>query len=223
MNVPWPRGPLEAVLFDLDGTLLDSVELIRASWRHCLEAHGLSVEPGRLAAGMGRPLLTQMRELVGDEARARRMVDTYRAWNHEHHDRYVRAFPGVVEALAGLERAGLELAVVTSKGREGALRGLDSLGLGRLASRLVSADDVTRHKPEPDPVLAGLELVGRAAGRAVYVGDAPVDLRAGRAAGTGVVAVTWGAFERGPLEAEGPDLVLERPAELLGLAQADLL
>jgi len=206
-----------AVLFDLDGTLLDSIELIRLSWLHCLEQHGRShIDVASLLSGMGTPLLTQMRAIAESEEEALEMIRTYRRWNDANHDLHVRAYPGVVEAIEELEARGSRVAVVTSKGRSSAERALRWLGLERLLPLLVSADDVALHKPDPTPVLHGLELLGVVADRAssIYVGDAPVDLLAGRAAGVLVAAVTWGAFPAEALEEHGPDWLLTSPAQL---------
>ena len=80
---------------------------------------------------------------------------------------------------------------------------------------VITSEDTERHKPEPDPVLAALARLGRPPEGACYVGDAPFDLRAGRAAGVATIGVTWGFFTREALEAEDPDLIVDTPAELL--------
>src|SRR4051812_5596390 len=114
------RPPLETYLFDLDGTLIDSVELILSTFRHTMVTHRGSAPPQEVwLKGLGTPLLTQLREFTEDQAEIDAMVATYRAYNQEHHDAMVRRYPGLYEAVAGLKAAGHKLGVVTSKMRAG--------------------------------------------------------------------------------------------------------
>ena len=199
-----------AVLFDLDGTLIDSIELIRRSFRHMLFEHGFDGNDDSLwRRGIGRPLDVQLAELARDPADVGAMVATYRAYNNAHHDELVTAFPGVRESLETLRAAGQRLGIVTSKARTGALRGLAHTGLANYFDVIVAANDVVRPKPASDPVLAALATLDVAPERATTVGDALPDLQAGRAAGTRTVAVLWGACDRATLETVSPDLVLE--------------
>lgn len=210
------------VLFDLDGTLIDSVELIRSSYCHMFETH-FGRPPGAddWLAGLGRPLLHQLEALTSDAAQVEAMRRTYRAYSDRHHHELLRPYPGMLEAVRALAAAGARLGVVTSKLRAGALRGLADCGFeDGLFEVLIGADDVTRHKPLPDPVLAALERLGAAVADAVFVGDSPHDIAAGRAAGTATAAVLWGPFPRAWLAAAEPDRWLATPAELSGLLAA---
>lgn len=202
-----PTVPLEAVLFDFDGTLVDTTELIYQSLRH---AHGTVVggeEPARevLLANVGQPLPQQMR-VFGDE-HVERLLQTYRSYNEEHHEALIREFPGVEGSLARLKHAGLKLAVVTSKRRPSVEMALDSFpGLRGVTDVFVTMEDTTEHKPHPAPLLKGLELMGNIPPeRAAYVGDAPFDVTAARAAGTRAVAVSWGAHAESVLAKAAPD------------------
>jgi len=210
---------LEAVLFDLDGTLLDSMELIRRSYWHALLVHRRS-EPRReeWLEGIGRPLRWQFARIARDAAEVEAMLATYRAYNLAHHDASVAAFPGAVEAVRALAARGLKLGVVTSKLRHGALRGLARGGFDGLFGALVAADDVEQHKPHPAPVAKALRELGVAAERALMVGDSPHDLAAGRAAGTRTAAVAWGPFPEAELRATRPDLWLDEPGAIARLA-----
>jgi len=146
-------------------------------------------------------------------------VATYREYNLAHHDRLVTAYPGVVEAVRAVRQAGLRTGLVTSKTREGALRGLRRIGLVDAIEVVIGADDVREHKPHPEPVLRALDELGAPARGAVYVGDSVHDMRSGRAAGTATAAVLWGPFGREDLEETAPDHWLARPAELLTLLE----
>jgi len=209
---------LDTVLFDLDGTLLDSMELIRRSYWHTLREHrGAEPVQESWLEGIGRPLRWQFERHARDPAEVEAMIATYRAYNRTHHDASVAAFPGVAEALRALTARGLKLGIVTSKLRAGALRGLECAGLVGLFGVIVGADDVDEHKPHPAPVRAALAALGAEASRALMVGDSPHDLAAGRAAGTRTAAVAWGPFPREALLACAPDHWLEHPAEIARL------
>ncbi|MDT8435593.1 MAG: HAD-IA family hydrolase [Gemmatimonadota bacterium] len=214
-------GGLRTVVFDLDGTLIDSEALILASYRHALRTHRGEAPPDELwRRTIGRPLALAMREFARSDAESEAMVRTYTEHNLAAHDRFVRPFPGIREALAGLRSAGRRLAIATSKRAPATRMGLSVCGIPEeWFAAVVTADDVTRFKPEPEPVLAALARAGETEpGRAVYVGDSVHDMRAGRAAGVRTVAVTWGPNGRDVLEPEGPDRILSSPAELLSLS-----
>lgn len=206
-------------LFDLDGTLIDSIGLIMASFRHTMRTHLGSVpDETRWRAGFGTPLRGQLRAFARDDEEAARMVDTYRAYTDAHHDRLLAAYAGIDRGLAALERAGVRLAVVTSKTHALARRGLDRCGLNRYFDVLVGFDDVAEHKPHPAPVLAALERLGARPSEALFVGDSPHDIRAGRAAGVRTAAVLWGPFSRHELAREAPHYWLAGPESIADLA-----
>ncbi len=206
---------IDICLFDLDGTLIDSTELILESYRHTLLEHHGTVPPDEVwLAGLGTPLRAQFRVATDDLAEIERMVETYREFNFAHHDRMVRPFPGIPAAVSTLKAGGMTLGVVTSKARTGLHRGLSVCGLEHLFDVLISVDDVTRYKPDPEPVLKALESLNSDARRAVFVGDSPHDMAAGRAAGVLTAAALWGPFNRGHLEAYSPDYWLNSPAEI---------
>ena len=213
------RPPLSAFLFDLDGTLIDSIELILRSYRHTMRTHRRH-EPGDEVwmSGLGTPLWVQFRQFTKDPAEIDAMVATYREYNLAHHDEMVRPYAGVVDAVRSLERRGGSLALVTSKLRSGALRGLRLAGLEDAFGVVVGADDVTHPKPHPEPVLTALERLGARAQDAVFIGDSRHDIECGRAAGVKTAAVLWGPFDRSHLADLEPDYWLERPVDLSLLA-----
>lgn len=204
-------------LFDLDGTLLDSVELILASYRHTALVHtGSAPDDAVWLAGLGTPLRTQLRHLSADPAEIAAMVETYREHNLTNHDAMVRPYDGIVEVVRALA-ARAELGLVTSKLRDGALRGLHRAGLEDAFDVVVGADDVSLHKPDPAPVLAALERLGAERSTAVFIGDSPHDMAAGRAAGVHTAAALWGPFSRDALEPHHPDFWLTTPADIARL------
>ncbi len=219
MRAPGQRQ-WRAILFDLDGTLADTVELILSCYRHTMRTHlGEELPDDRWLARLGTPLREQLRHFARDPDEAARMLETYVSFQSGLHDEAVHPYPGAVETVEALGANGTELAVVTSKHRGIAERTLERCGLAGYFEVLVGADDVTRGKPDPEPVLLALERLGLA-GRAadvLFVGDSPYDIRAGRAAGTRTAAALWGPYPRDVLEAEMPDYWLEDLKDLLGL------
>lgn len=209
---------LSTFLFDLDGTLIDSIELILRSYRHTLRAHrGVEPPDAVWMSGLGTPLSVQFRHFTDDPAEIEAMVATYRAYNLAHHDALVRPYDGVVEAVRELTERGKTLGLVTSKMRSGALRGLRLAGLEDAFGVIVGSDEVTHPKPHPEPVLVALERLGAAPADAVFIGDSRHDLECGRAARVRTAAVLWGPFARGDLEDLAPDYWLEQPEDLAKL------
>jgi pyrophosphatase PpaX len=203
------------VLFDLDGTLIDSGGLILASFRHATRAVLGRVIPDEvlMANVGGHGIHAQMREF--DEERADELVRVYRDHNERIY-RQVRTFAGVEDVLERLRGDGRSLGVVTVKNRRTVDVTFEVLPLRGYFDTVVTADDTERHKPDPAPLLLALERLGASAGSAVYVGDSPFDVQAAKAAGMTAVAVAWGRIhpiER--LEAEDPDAVVHEPAELV--------
>jgi len=211
-------GVLSTFLFDLDGTLIDSIELILRSYRHTMRAHrGLEPPDEVWMQGLGTPLWVQFHHWTEDPAEIEAMVATYRAYNLEHHDELVRPYEGVVAAVRDLRKNGKTLGLVTSKIREGALRGLQVAGLEDGFEVIVGADDVTHPKPHPEPVLKALERLGAPAADTVFIGDSRHDIECGRAAGVKTAAVLWGPFDRTHLADLVPDYWLEKPEDLAAL------
>ncbi|HLG05435.1 MAG TPA: HAD-IA family hydrolase [Gemmatimonadales bacterium] len=207
---------ISTVLFDLDGTLIDSIELILKSYHHTMAAHGLPpVSDAEWLAGLGTPLWVQFRPFAEEPGRLEGLIATYREYNLAHHDAMVTAYPGVVEAVVAIRGAGLRTGVVTSKNRSGAVRGLRRVGLEDQVDVIVGADEIANPKPHPEPIRIALARLGEHPERAMYVGDSVHDMESGRAAGVATGAVLWGPFRREHLEETRPSHWLERPADLL--------
>ena len=211
------RPPL-ALLFDLDGTLVDSIELILSSFRYTFRQHVGEVPPdSKWIAGLGTPLFTQLKEFTQDDALARAMIATYRQYQLAHHDEFMRSYEGVSEAMAELRARGHTTAVVTSKMSDLAIRALDFTGLRDTIDLVIGMEDTQRHKPDPEPVRVALAKLGRAANEAVFLGDSPHDIASGNAAGVITVAAQWGPFSRQELDAAKPGYQVLRMAEFPAL------
>jgi pyrophosphatase PpaX len=198
---------LRAVLFDFDGTLVDTTEMIHHSMRHAastvLDRDDIPRET--LLANVGQPLPRQM-ELI-DAEKAELLLEAYRRHHEENHDALIREFPGIEESLSRLRSAGIKVAVVTSKRQisvEMALKNFPDLR--NVVDGFVTMEDTTEHKPYPEPLLRGLELLDDVPKEeAAYVGDSPFDVEAAKAAGLTSVAVSWGAFPEDRLREGDPD------------------
>lgn len=205
----------DPVLLDLDGTVIDSVALIRESHRHAVTTVlGAEMADEALVANVGRPLIDQMRAF--SEPDADELLRVYREWNHANTAALLVAYAGLEDALRELKGAGRRLGIVTSKSGPTVELAWDVLpSLRGLFDVVIATEDSELHKPHPEPVLTALERLGAEPGGACYVGDAPFDIRAGNAAGVTTIAVTWGFFPLSVLAPEQPDLVVSTPAELV--------
>ena len=215
---------IRTVLFDLDGTLIDSVRLILDSYHHTLAAHGLPPRSDdEWLAGVGTPLTAQSAAWRDDPETLAALIATYREYNLKHHDRMVTVYPGVVAVVRALKEDGITTGLVTSKNRAGAVRGLTLVQLEAMMDVMVCADEVENPKPHPEPVEKAVRLLSADPRATVYVGDSVHDMRAGRAAGVVTAAVLWGPFGRSQLEGAQPDYWLERPDDLLNLVRESAL
>jgi pyrophosphatase PpaX len=209
-----PQRPF-AVLFDLDGTLIDSIELILNSAKHAFrEREGHVPSDAEWLTGVGIPLASMFRRYARDEAEVESLIAKYREYQLAHHDRLVTCYDQVVETVDFIRAAGHPVAIVTSKTGWLARRGLDHVGLGPHFDVIVGCDSCERHKPDPEPVHLALERLGYEPSEAVFVGDSVHDMEAGNAAGVTTIAALWGPFSREDLAASGPAHYLERMTDL---------
>src|SRR5690349_3491557 len=207
----------ETVLFDLDGTVVDSGPIILASMRHATrEVLGREYSDEELLQTVGGPgLEAQMRALDPDQVDL--LVDVYRAHNEPLHDE-LEACLGMEDVLVRLHEEGRRLGVVTAKRRATVELAFARVPLAHLFETIVGGDETEKHKPDPEPLLLGAERMHADPSETAYVGDSPFDIRAAKAAGMFAVAVTWGRIhERERLEREEPDAVVESAEELLAV------
>jgi pyrophosphatase PpaX len=205
-----------AVLFDLDGTLVDSVELIVKAAQFAFASRpGPRPDRAQIMAGIGRPLVEQFRDYAEDEEAVAAYVQAYREYQLTHHDTLTAAYPGVNDVVAHLRANGKSLGVVTSKIEPLAHRALQFIGLQDCFAVVVGIESTARHKPNPEPLLYALERLAATPDEAVYVGDSPFDVQAARHAGMTSIAVTWGAFTEATLRTHEPHFVVRSPSELL--------
>jgi pyrophosphatase PpaX len=203
---------LRVVLFDLDGTLIDSTELIISSFEHTYRAMGRIMTPEQIRADLGLPLRdTLARYFRGDELE--RALQTYLAFNLERHDEGVRQMAGVAALVHRLSHGGLRLGVVTSKIRDTALRGLTLCQLDRPFEVVVAKEDTRRHKPDSEPLIYALAAFEADAAACAYVGDTPLDVEAARGAGVRAVAALWRPVPASAFATWPPDAYAQTPEE----------
>lgn len=218
MAFPTTRTP-RPVLFDLDGTLADTIPLLLASMRAAYAAVGGAAPDERTwLRGMGRPLRSQLMEIESDNvARVEALVQVYREWQTEHLAEFVQSYDGIADLIAALQHAGHPIAVVTGKGDWMARITLRHVNLLRPFDVIVGADATSRHKPDPDPLLLGAERLGVPPEGAIYVGDAPNDILAARAAGMVDAWAAWGPFAESDIAEFAPTHTVLAPMDLLTL------
>lgn len=207
------------VLFDLDGTLADTIPLLLASMRAAYAAVGGSGPDDRIwLRGMGTPLRAQFMHFESNDlARVEALIAVYREWQVAHLAEFVTAYEGIHELLPALRAAGHPIAVVTGKGNWMARLTLEHVDLLSPFEVIIGAELTSRHKPDPDPLLLGAQRLGVPPAGALYIGDAPNDVLAARAAGMIDVWAEWGPFSSEEIEPFAPTHVVGTPMAVLDL------
>ena len=213
--------PLRAVLFDLDGTLIDSIGLIVDAMHHAFEAFDGEVpDDSAWMSGIGTPLYKQLARYARSPEELEILRERYRAYQVIHHDNVIKAYEGAVDVLGNLHARGIVMAIVTSKGDALAHRGIELTDLAQFLPVVIGADSVTKHKPVPEPVLLALERLGVTAGDAVMMGDSPHDISSGNAAGVRTIGALWGPFTREQIAVAKPTYWMNDIRELPALVDA---
>lgn len=203
-----------ALLFDLDGTLIDSIGLLLECMQFAFRDRPRAPTTAEWVAGIGTPLRAQLASWCDGPEDVEAMVGRYRDYQDLHLERLTTPFPHVVDTVRALRAAGHATAIVTSKGRGMTARSLEHVGLASAFDAVVTFEETTRHKPLPDPVHLALERLGARAEHALFVGDSPHDMHAGRAAGVRTAAALWGPFSREELAESQPTYWLQHFREL---------
>jgi HAD superfamily hydrolase (TIGR01509 family) len=209
--------PYHCALFDIDGTLVDTVELIVRALDHTFRKHlGKEISRDELRRTIGLPLHQQVRlfDHLVDFTPDHRAMEADEIAYYESHKHLEQVIPEAVEALKEAKRAGMRIALVTSKNRLELETFLPRLNVNGWVDAVVSSSDVARPKPAPDSVWVALERLGAPPKEAIFVGDTVYDIQCAREAGVKVIAVGWGAHPIEALQSEAPDWLFEEPAQL---------
>jgi pyrophosphatase PpaX len=208
------KNNINTLLFDLDGTLIDTNELIISTYLHTLEKY----YPGKFTREDVLPFLgPTLHEVFGemDPDRVEEMVLEYRTYNLANHDALVKEFAGVMETIETLKKKGYKLAIVTTKREDVAFKGLRLMKLDSYFDVMIAYDHVKKVKPDPEPIFLALEKLGSKPEEALMVGDNFHDVLAGKNAGTKTAGVAWSIKGREYLAKYEPDFMLENMTDLL--------
>jgi pyrophosphatase PpaX len=210
---------IECVLFDLDGTIVDTNELIIGSFMHALEHNALApLSREQIIPHMGTTLQQQMRVFSGLED-VSILEKSYRSYNDEHHDELIRSFPHVNETMEELRRRGIKLGIVTTKIRPTTIRALERFDLLKYMDTIVTLTDVAEAKPHPEPVLTAVRNLGADPRKTLMVGDSAVDIQSAKAAGVYVAAVSWSLKGEEMLRKYEPDYIIHDMTDIYGIVE----
>lgn len=210
----------KGILFDLDGTLIDTSNLIIRSFQHTFNVHyGRSLTNEEIYAFFGKPLKAAMEHYGPDKVAE--LTKTYREFNLAHHDQLTTGFAGIPETIQKLYNAGILMAIVTSKTKNTAIRGLKLFDMDKCFPVVIGHEECQKHKPDPEPVMLALEKIKLAPTDCLMVGDSPFDLASARAAGVKTAAVRWTEVAWTSLLAEKPDYILNKIDDLLSICELE--
>lgn len=204
---------IQTILFDLDGTLINTNELINQSFIHTFNHYGLSFTRDELVTFNGPPLIETFAKI--DKDHAEDMVKLYRSHNLKYHDDYVTAFPNVIETVQRLYNKHFKLGIVTTKMRQTVEKGLELTGLSHYFNTVITLDDVTHPKPDPEPVVKAMNELEAEADTTLMIGDNSYDIEAGKRAGTYTAGVAWAQRGEAYLQTYQPTYMLSDMKDLL--------
>lgn len=211
---------IKAVLFDLDGTLINTNELIYKSFSYVLrDILKLDADDEEITSTYGKPLENTMSKYENDKYSAEELVKIYIKYNEEHHDNMCKPFEGAKEMLKGLKDKGIKTAIVTSKRKGLATRGLELGDLLKYMDIIISPEDTIKHKPEAEPAIKACELLGVKTNESIMVGDSSYDLLCGRRAGCLTCGVSYTKTGVQNLLDTNPDYMVEHPLEILDILE----
>lgn len=210
---------IDTVLFDFDGTVMDTNEVILKSWQHTFRTLENREEKQEiLVSTFGEPLETTMKKFFPDVP-VDEAVEIYRSYHYDNFGELIRLFPGMKELLAKVKAGGCKTGLVTSRLFKTTMQGLEHYEIKDYFDAIVTAEDTDRHKPDPQPINVALEKLGSAPETSIMLGDTGFDLMCAKNAGVRSVLVAWSlALDRSAAEDMGdaaPDYVITEPEELL--------
>ncbi|MDP9249541.1 MAG: HAD-IA family hydrolase [bacterium] len=205
---------ITTILFDLDGTLLDTTELIYQAMEHALANHKYEVpERGLIAKHIGKPIHDMYLALTNTSGHTESLVQMHKEFQIKNVNLSV-TFPGTVETLKTLREKGYKLAIVTTRYRKTTDLALKETGITEFFDAVVCGDEASAFKPDPAPLFKALELLNEKPENAIMIGDSHMDILAGKSAGTKTVRVTYG-FNQELVHEPEPDYFIEDIKDLL--------
>lgn len=214
-------GSLKTVLFDFDGTLMDTNQVIIQSWQHTFRTiEGKERDMTDILKTFGEPLAFTMENLL-PQVPVEDAIAVYRGYQHEHFYDLIDVFPGVLSTLEALREAGIQLGLVTSRLRYTTEMGLEKYDMAKYFDVIITCEDTEEHKPDPEPVFAALEKLQAKVKETIMVGDTTFDILCGKNAGIKTALVSWAlAVEKEEMKGScTPDYMLERIEDLLDIVK----
>lgn len=203
---------IKAVLFDFDGTLIDTNELIFKSYRKAFkEVLNRDIDDEEILKLYGRPLYGSLME-YGEPGEM--LYKIYREFNETQHDNLAKPFDGVYEGIQKISDKGYKMGIVTSKRMRLVKRGLDLIGISKFFDVIITPDDTQKGKPDPEPILLGCEKLGVLPEETIYVGDSIFDMQAAKAAGTQLCVVKYTLTNHQNILEFKPEFFVDSIAEL---------
>lgn len=212
-------GNIDTVLFDFDGTVMNTNDVILKSWQHTFRTlRGREEDPEVLLKTFGEPLETTMKKFF-PEIPVEESIKVYRSFHYDNFGDLISVFPGMDDLIAEVKRRGYKLGLVTSRLYNTTMQGLEKYGLKEYFDAIVTANDTTKHKPDPEPVNITLEKLGAKPENSIMLGDTLFDLLCAKNAGVRSVLVSWSLALSGKTKEDlgdaAPDYILEKPEDLL--------
>ncbi len=212
---------IKAILFDLDGTLLDTNELIYNSFRHTFnEFVNREVSKSEITSLYGKPLEYSFSNYTEDKELVNKMIKVYREYNLKHHDNMCAPFDGVVELLTKLKNKGIKLGIVTSKKKDTAVRGMEIGNIIKFMDVIITPELTEKHKPDGEPALKACEILNVNPNETIMVGDSSYDLLCGKRAGCYTCGVYYTAINIEELLEVQPTYMIKHPLDILELIRA---
>ncbi|GEK59029.1 pyrophosphatase PpaX [Marinococcus halophilus] len=206
------------LLFDLDGTLIDTNDLIISSYEHVLTYYAPDqYSRDDIISWIGVPLADNFSSISSNPSQVEQMIDTYQSHNLANHETLVREYDGVYDTIKTLHERGFSLGIVTTKRKEAAVKGAEMLGLLPFFSTFVTVDDVTNPKPHPEPLQIAMTQLNARPEETIMVGDSQFDILAGKNAGVRTAGVAWTIKGASFLKNYEPDWMLAKMSDLLDI------
>ena len=207
---------IDTVIFDFDGTVMDTNNGILNSWQHTFRTlENREEKPETIIKTFGEPLELTMKNFLPDVP-VEESIAIYRSYHYDNFGKLISVFPGMKELIRELKDKNYKLGLVTSRLRKTTMQGLEAYDLLPYFEVIVTADDTTKHKPDPEPLNIALEKLGAAPENSVMVGDTMFDILCARNAGVKSVLVSWSMAvteeeKNGP---DRPDYIIEKAEDL---------
>lgn len=211
----------DTILFDFDGTVMDTNNVIIQSWQHTFRTlRNREQDVEKIISTFGEPLETTIKYLFPDIP-VQDAVEVYRSYHYDNFGELINVFPGIRELLHELKNRNYKVGLVTSRLRKTTMQGLEKYELASYFDVIVTADDTTKHKPDPEPINIALKRLGSLPEKSMMLGDTMFDMRCAKNAGVDPVLVGWALAvteeeKNGP---DGPKFTIEKASDLLDLIE----